>query len=91
MIIAFAELSGAGNSFASDSGGVPAFSVSLRVTADDGTYNPNTTLTVTVPAGSRTSEFNEALVQAIKTWVDGQHGWDIDPKNIYFQPFANGA
>src|SRR6185369_9975352 len=91
MLIAFAELSGAGNSFASDSGGVPQFLVSVRVTADDGTFNPNTTLNVTIPAGTNSRDFNDAIVQAVITWVNGQHSWSIDPKNIYFQPFCNGS
>lgn len=91
MLIAFAELNGAGNSVASDVGGVPTFSISIRVTADDGTYNPNTGLTVSIPGNATTGDFNGAIAQAIETWVNGQHGWSIDPKNIYFQPFCNGS
>lgn len=91
MLIAFAELAGAGNSFASDVAGVPTFSVDIRITADDGTFNPNTTVAVSIPAGANSRDFNGAIIQAIETWVNGQHGWTIDPKNIYFQPFCNGS
>lgn len=91
MVIAFAELSGVGNSLAADSGGVPQFSVSMRATADDGTNSASTTLLVTIPATSTEDAFNDAIISAVESWVNGQHSWTLDRKNFFFQPFRNGS
>jgi hypothetical protein len=91
MVIAFAELSNPGDSLAGNDTGVPKYHVSIKATACDGTYEATTTLAMGLAAGIRTCAFNAAIVAAIETWVNNQHSWTIDPKNIYFQPFANGS
>jgi hypothetical protein len=92
MVIAFATVDGQGSSFASDSGGLPQFHLSMHASASDGTNSEtNPALVVNLAAAATTADFNGAIVAAIETWVNGQHSWAIDPKNIYFQPFCNGS
>lgn len=88
MVIALAQI---GSSLATDSGGIPQFELSIVTSADDGTNSASTSLIVFVPATSTTAQFNEAIVSAVETWVNGQHSWTLDRKNLYFQPFANGS
>ena len=89
MVIAFAQIQG----FASDDGGLPKFHLTIAASATDGTDSEtNPSLTVSgLSASSTTAEFNAAIINAVTTWVNGQHSWSLDLKNLYFQPFRNGS
>lgn len=87
MVVASADVT----CVSTDLGGLPNFHLTIVVSASDGTNTENSVVLVNVAAASTTADINAAIVSAITTWVNGQHSWALDPKNLYFQPFANGS
>jgi hypothetical protein len=69
----------------------PTYHLQMSVIASDGPLLASQSIDLRIPAGTHRAQFNKLIADAAKTYVDSQNGWTIDPKDIYFQSFDNGA
>lgn len=93
MIIALAMCDPTASTVLGDGGtpgNPPIFAIMVRVTASDGPNSAGITLDVRIPAGTNRSHFNDIIFQAVVDWVNSQHGWTVDPRNVFLQSFDNG-
>lgn len=72
--------------------GTPTINITMNCTVTDGTYTESGNVYALMPGGILTPTLIQAAIfAAVKTWVDGFHGWNIGYSHIFLPLYGAGS